>query len=246
MKHFIPVQLLHTAYPSQGQQQVLAPQATKQLRIFQMKCINRSGNLCDIGILRALAPNQTFEYYFDGTNANSISPQVQSNTPAQIFSSNAGSALIVQANKTFNMIGVTVSTAANGGSTFQPQYWNGSSWQNLPDVMLAATYTSTGYQLLMFSAPIDWQPGGTGVGAINSLLYTIRIVSTGVTNTPAATNIQVGKLIDFSPGVNVNSGVESEFSVDYPLHLDSNEGIIPYFSVASPYNLVSAFYSQDN
>jgi hypothetical protein len=243
--HFIPVIPLHTSYGDQAKTIVLAPLPSKQIRIFQLKLINRSGNLCDTGILISLAPNQTKQFYYDGAIAHDISSSVQNNTAAQIFDTTAGTAIVVQAKKKFNMIGIVVSTAATGSPSFTPKYFNGSSFVDIPDVMNVPIFGSIGYALLVFSSPIDWVQGG-GLTGIDSLLYTIKILGASVGNQPQATSIKVASMVDFSPGVNINSGMENDWSIDYPLHLEANEGLIPYFSVASPLNLVTAFYSQDN
>jgi len=224
---------------------VLSPLASKQIRIYQVKLLNRSNDLCDIGILRKLADEQRKVFYFDGAIPTEITSEMNSNISSQVFDTAANTALIVQARRKFNLIGIIVSTAQTGTPVFEAQYFNGTSFVALPDVIQTIDLANTGYALLVFSSPLDQEVGGEP--GTDQSLYTIKIVATTApTNAPEITSVQVASMIDFSPGVNINSGMEDSWSVDYPFHLEANEGLIPFFSNPSDLNLVTAFYSQDN
>lgn len=245
MNHSIPVEHLHTSYGEKGQSMVLSPLASKQIRIYQVKLLNRSNNLCDVGILRKLADEQRKIFYYDGAVVSEITSAINASTPSIVFDVAANTALIVQARRKFNLIGIIVSTVETGTPVYEGQYFNGTAFVPLPDIIQTINLVNLGYSLLVFSSPLDQEVGGEP--GTDQSLYTIKIVATTApTNAPEITSVQVASMIDFSPGVNINSGMEDSWSVDYPFHLEANEGLIPFFSNPSDLNLVTAFYSQDN
>ncbi len=249
MAHSIPVEHLHVGYGQKGQDLVLSPQLSKQIKMFQVKLLNRSGDLCDIGVLRKLAAEQIKVFSSDGLNTSDITNAINSAASSTVFDLNAlpvsDAALILQAKRRINLVGINVLVAQTGTPVYQIQYYNGSAFVSVPDVIQVIDFANTGYALLVFNSPLDQVVGGEP--NTDQTLYTIKIVATTAPTTPVdIDSVQIASMIDFASGVNVGSGIESNFTTEYPFHLDSNEGILPFFSTANDKNLVSIFYSQDD
>lgn len=244
MRHSIPIENLCESYNQKAQSLLLSPVVGKQIKLFQIKLLNRSGDFCSIGIFRKLADAGRSVYYYNGTTATNITSRINAGTASQINDTTVGTSLVVQAKRKFGLVGIVVSTASTGSPTFTANYFNGTAFIPLPDIIETVSFGATGYTLLVFSAPLDWVPGG--LAGTDQTLYTVKIDTATAGSAAQATSVQVASMLDFAPFVNTNSGLEQSWSVDYPIHLEANEGLLPYFSNPSDKNLVTAFYSQDN
>ena len=240
----IPVQRLHTAYVGKGQDMVLSPLSSKQMRVFNAKIVNRSGGFCNVGLLTKLANTSRKVWYNNATARTEKTTLADAGSAFQINASSAGTGLVVQAKKKFNMIGIVVSTASTGSPTFSAKYYNGSTWTTLPDMIQTISFAATGYVLLVFSAPFDWAVGG--YSDTDTTMYSVEILTTSSGNSAEATSCIVAQMIDYAGNVNQDSGIEYNCDPMYPLVLEANEGIIPFFGTSHAGNLISAVYSQDD
>lgn len=239
-----PITPMHRGYEQNCNASLISPNAGKQLKVFDIRLLNRSGLISDIGFMKKLAASALQFFSLIGGVATDISAAIAKGTATGIFTVTGGDGFMVQSPKIFNMVGVTMSTAQTGSPVITINYWNGSAFTAVPNVIVVPNYTATGYVYLLFNAPRDWVPGGN-ISGLNSTKYTIEVTAASST-VGQANAIQVASLLDFSSNIPSDNGFERSYSIDYPLYLDANEGIIPYFSSASAKNMVTIAYSQED
>lgn len=225
---------------------VIATVSGKQLQVFSVTAHNRSGGAIDVGLAVKLAAG-SWKYgtltaastpdFLDATDA------IQAGTSTSVFTTTNNSGFLVQADRKFGMIGLTVSAAGAGG-TFTYKYYNGSTYATLTTIAVPADYSATGDKIIAFAAPHDWAPGSTaGVGGFDGM-YSIQVLATGAPGSAvSATAAWVSQFMAFREAVADNGALSLAFSDVRVFLLESGEAIVPYFGTASAANTVEGFYS---
>lgn len=221
-------------------EQVLAPTAGKQIRVFSGRLLNGSGSTISSGLFVNMA-NETRSVYelLSGTYTD-VTSTINAGSQITLCTTSANSGIVVQAPKKFHALKIS-SNAQTGSPTLSFQYYNGSSFVTVPSINESFTSYANGTNLFVFSAPNDWAVGGGG--ALDSDMYSIRIISTSSTNAPVSTSITAYYCVDFQYNIADNAALSVNFSENYPHHLQANEGVSSYFSVAGADNRVTAFYT---
>lgn len=245
-RHSIPINELHVGFGSQTGTALLSPLNNKQIKVYSMSMINRSGATCDIAILKSISSNKFKVFSYDGATVSEITTAIQGGTPSTICTTTSGSGLIIQSSKRFGFVSLGVSTAGTGSPTITLKYWNGSAFVSASSLYSQVDFSGSNAVFYInqdFNMKTD--PTSFNSGLDNNM-YAIQILVSGSTNSPQANSIVVGSTCEFSPQVSKNGTFSSSYDENYPLFLDGDEKIIPYFSVVSPNNMISCFYAQDN
>ena len=156
----------------------------------------------------------------------------------------------VQAATPFNVIGVTVSQAAAGGSpAYEYYYWNGSIWATL-NVLSAFDPSGTGDKYVTFLAPHDWaaftatdEPVAT-YGFTAGLYGVAVIAATAPSSTAAlATKIWPVRLLDYIETVGDGQSVVRRY--DHGMaKIPSGSSLVPYCSTADNANWITIDYTK--
>lgn len=223
-------------YAGKGRLPLLKAPSTLQLAVFFARAFyeNSAGSppTADVGVVRLLSKNniQVFNYS-SGTTYTSLAVP---NGSASTVISNAtnGNGFVVQAKRQFGMVGLNISQT--DAATITASYWNGASWSALT-VIAALSASSAAETRLIFLPPLDWAQGGDGI--LQSNLYAVRIVTaTKPTANIQANDLWVGSWIEFYRNLAAGQGVAVRFQDDYPLLLEADEGIMPYFATSTTDN----------
>ncbi len=149
----------------------------------------------------------------------------------------------IQAFYQFNFVAITVSTAEAGSPVFSLQYWNGSTYATLNTIEAPASYSS-GLQLIVFHAPIDWAKGGPTDEGYDERMYHIRVRATTAPSTnPLATDIVVARFVDYNEVIDTGEII----SIDYehaPMRFLGGNALMAYFSTADNDNFIEASYRE--
>lgn len=244
------LQTVSSAYANKAKSPVLMPRGDQQLRLVSAKLLNMSGGAADLGVFRNLKNIFDFYQWTDATTtAVSVTAAILAGTATSIFTVTNNDGFIAGASEKFSLVGFNVSQADGGGAVYQYHYWNGAAWTALTAYSSSSAYSSAGEVIsAVFPAPADWAVGGSGTGVSQSQ-YNIRVRAT--TAGAAAVKVNsgwVGSLIDFAPAVaDKGSFSWSVTSLELALKWASQEGLLPYFSVANAKNSVFAqFWVQDS
>jgi hypothetical protein len=232
-------------YAEKGKSDALAAPSNKQLKIHSVVALNRSGAAIDTGLCRKLA-ERSWEFgqlvdasapdFVDATDA------IQAGTATDIFTTTNNDGFLVQAEKSFNIIGLNVSTASAGG-VFEYTYFNGTAYVALTTIEVPS-YASTGTKLIVFPAPSDWVKGTTVAVGGSTSLYSIRVrATTAPAAAVQANDLWVAKFIAFHSALVNNASLEVNFDGNFPLVFDALETVMPYFGTASAANMVMGFYT---
>lgn len=237
------VQTLATQFPANANTPVLAPVSGRQLSVYSLKCINRSGGACDMGVFRKFGPKNWLLGAVASNVLSDITAAVQAGTASQIVSTTNNDGYLVSSKEAFNLIGLKVSQAQAGTPTYTYQYWNGSTWATLITIAVPASYGS-GNQLVVFATPVDWVPGGGTVTGLDATKYNILVRATAAPSTAVQVNdAWVAQMLDFFPGVADKASATWQTSnVELPLIFESQDALLPYFSSANTANMVTAQY----
>jgi hypothetical protein len=233
-------------YEQKAKSAAISPASSQQLRLYSFVLQNRSGGELNIGALVRLdLANAGFGQLVAASSPNfsDALAAIIAGTTVTIFSTTVNDGFIVQAHKPFNLAGMTVSQASTGSPVYAYEYWNGVSWAALPDVFETPDYSSTGDKYLMFNTPRDWSQGTDAATGGDSAKYTIRAKATTAPGTAVKiTALWLGSLIHYMEDVPDKMALSMEYPFEHPRLLDANESFMPYFSAASPKNLITAVY----
>lgn len=239
------IQDLHIAYEQKSKASVLAPGAGEQLQLHTVIMHNRFVGASDLGLLIKLGPTGYLMGLLQGGSAVAdITAAIQAGSTQDVFTTANNDGFLIQSAKRFNLIGLEITQAQGAGTpVYAYQYYNGTSYVALTDIIESPNFSSTGSKLLVFSAPRDWVPGSTGAVGGNSGMYSIRaIATTAPAQAVQANEIWVGKFLHFQAQVTTNGNLSITFPYEQPKLLDGGEGVLPYFSNADAKNLVTALY----
>lgn len=239
----LPLQVRHVGYNQICKSPVASAAANKQLYVYGGRIENGSGGSVAGGILKRL--NVTDAVLFSQISAaatpDAVSAQQILGTATNIFTTNDNDGYLVQANTQFDLIGFNVSSGSAAG-TFTYQYWNGASWATLTTIAVPATY-ATGTQIVVFQAPIDWVAGTDAtVGGADGKFSILVRATTHPTNAVVANDLWVGKFLCYSKVIVDGGFLELPNFELFPLILEGNEAILPYFSAANANNSVVIYY----
>lgn len=235
---------LHTAYEQKAKASVLSPGANQQILLHDLILHNRSGGNANLGALIKLnSLGYLFGLLQSGNPVVDVTTLIQAGTVQDIITTTANDGFLVQSERKFNLIGLAVSQAQTGTPVYAFEYYNGTSYVALPDIIETPDFSTTGDKTLVFSAPRDWALGSTLAVGGSSTRYSIRVIATTApTQAVQANDVWIGKLLHYQAQVPHNGNMTLGYHHKIPRVLDSLEGIMPYFSVASASNLVSAQY----
>lgn len=237
------IQSLAVQFPANANTPVLTPVSGRQLSVYQLKCINRSGGACDMGVLRKFGPAN---WMIGGVASNSLTDltaNIQAGTASTIVTTTNNDGFLASSKEKFNLIGLKVSQAQAGSPVYTYQYWNGTTWSTLTTIAVPASYSS-GSQIVIFATPVDWVPGGSTVTGLDQSKYNILVRATTAPSTAVQVNdAWIAQLIDFFPQVANNSaGVWQTANMELALQFESQDSLLPYFSSANAANMVSGQY----
>lgn len=157
---------------------------------------------------------------------------------------------VVQADHKFNILGITVSTAASGGSpAYDYAYWNGSAWTTL-NTLATPDFSSTGDTYLEFLTPHDWTPLASGdtpvdTDGLTAGDYAIRVRATTAPSSTAAlaTVLWTVSLLDYVEVV--GDGQSSITSREVlPLVVPNGCAVVGYCSTADNNNHIFLSYTK--
>ncbi len=236
------------AYEQQGKSAVISPGSGQQILLHSLVLQNRSGGTIDMGLGIKL-DNTGFKVgklvalntpqLADATSA------IQAGTATNIFTSTDNDGYLIQSSAKFSLVGFTISQVQTGSPVYAYEYWNGTAWTALPDVIATPGYLALTDTLLVFSPPRDWALGTDASVGGSSTMYSVRARATTHSNQAVkATAVWVAKFLHFQAQV-PNNGLLSWVSstdLDAPVLLDGGQGVLPFFATASALNLVTARY----
>lgn len=166
-----------------------------------------------------------------------------------LFTTTNNGGFVIQALDKFGIVGLSVSTAASGGSpVYEYMYWNGSAYATLT-LVETPSWSSTGEKTIAFVPPIDWATNsGTAVSSdgLTTGYYSIRVRATTASSSAGGTAsiAWVAKLYDFKANVSDTAVLNAiPEDSDRGIVLQGGESIIPYFETAHADNSVSVRYS---
>lgn len=242
MKYGSQILDLHTAYEQKAKAAVISPGDGQQLLLHSAILHNRSGASANLGVLVRLA-DYKFGTLPSGAAVVDATAAIAAGTTQNIFTTTNNDGFLLQSKKKFNLIGLEITQASTGSPAYTYQYYNGTAWTALPDVIEVPSYSGTGSSLLVFTAPRDWAVGTPAADGGDSDKYAIRVRATTAPGQAVQANaLWVGKFIHFQEAVADNGNLSVTFPYEQPKLLDGGEGILPYFGTASASNCVSALY----
>jgi hypothetical protein len=245
-RHSIPIQTAHVGFGASNGTAVISPLINKQIKLFSISLVNRSGSPSDIAVLKGIAVSQFKVFTYSGSSASDVTSTIQGGSNINVCTTSSGSGLIIQSTKKFGFIALNINTAQTGSPTIAYQFWNGSAFASATGISVPTSFGSGNNVIYLTQDYLMGVGANSFDSSLDSSMYTIRISVASSGNTPTANSIVVGSTVDFMPQIPNNSSFTSSFSEDYPLTLDGNEKLIPYFSSVNSNNLVSLFYAQDN
>lgn len=238
-----PILHLNTGYSSNGFDAVIGSQQGSQVQVYSARMINESGSASDMAVLQALAENAVTIYTYDGSAATDVTADIA--LGADLFTSTAGSGIIIETSKKIQSFLVNVSTAQSGAQTFLVQYSDGSTVQSALQIVSIPTTFSAGAQAVLFSHGLDYAPG-CGIVGTDSSKYQIVLTCVEGGESAQIDALKAAISVQYSPAIPNNSSLEAAFSEQYPLMLEAGESIVPFFEVDSVNNKVIAFYQFQN
>lgn len=232
-------------YAEMGKTPIVSPPSGKQLKVYSISTLNRSGAAADLGLALKF-PNAAWEI---GSIVAASTPDfltktaaIQAGTATVMLTVTNNDGYLIQCKHPFNVVGITVSEAATGG-TFTYEYYNGSAYTTLTTIAVP-TYSATGDKYLTFGIPVDWAVGTTAAVGGSTSLYSILVRHTTAPGDTGSFNAAwVGRFLTFRSQVANNSSLSLGFDELNPYVLESGESIIPYFGTASANNCTEAFYA---
>jgi hypothetical protein len=218
------------------------------MRLHQFAVTNRSGSALDAGLAVQFSTSGFKVHTLDASSspdATDVTTTVQARTAITVFTTDLNDGFLIQARIPFNIVFLNVSTAAGGSPVFAYEYYNGTSYTTLTTIS-APTFTAAGETYLIFQTPHDWAVGTTSDVGGDSRFYSVRVYSTTApTTTECQVNrILVSRFLDFYESLPDNGSLSLTFDTAYPLDLETNEALLPYFSTANAANLIRGFYEQ--
>lgn len=156
----------------------------------------------------------------------------------------ANSGFVVAAKTPFNLIGVTLATAAATAGTVYYQYSNGTAFSNLTTVTTGAMNATPGDIYFMFLKPHDFAPFTTAVNGVPAGNYAFRAVfSTAPTTTsPLATELWVCNLVDYVESCDAGKSILWDSGGD--VRIPGNLGIVAYAATADAENWINIEYTE--
>jgi hypothetical protein len=245
------IQTFFGGYDQRGKAAVVSPGDSQQLLLHAVTLQNRSGAAMDMGVGVRLSATSDNGFKF-GTLVALADPQltdasvaIAAGTAQNIFTTTVNNGFLVQAKSRFSLIGLTISQVQTGAPVYAYEYWNGSAWTALPDMIATPVYTSTTDIWIVFSPPRDWVTGGDATTGVSSGYYAVRVRATTAPGQIVKANaIWVAKFLHFQADVASNGclSLVASYDLGAPIVLDALEGILPYFETATAANLVTARY----
>jgi len=231
------------AYPTKGKLSAFPVPSANQVNVYNARSFNNSGGVQNVGILQLFINAQTriWQFVNVGPVYTDLTPALNTGTASVIFSGANNDGFYAQANSQFGMLGLTISTAAAGG-TFVYKYWNGTSLVTLPTLEVPVDYSATGDTWIVFQPPTDWVKGGPA--QLNQNQYTIFVQSTTAPAGPVSANFRwLAGVLELVENVPNNAYVQLSFPDSKPFLLEGGQGLIPYFSTPNASNQFGAYYS---
>jgi len=244
-----PIQHLNTGYAGVGYNPVIASQAGSQIQLYSMRTINESGSSSDMAILQTLSTNAVTVYtYTPPSTITNVTASLLAGSNVALFNATAGSGIIIESMKKIQGFLVNVSVNQAGANTFAISYSTGSAFSSVLQVLnVPATFNGApnGQFAVLFSPGNDYA-AGCGLTGTDSSKFQIRFTAVSAGSTCSINALRAAIAVSYSPSVASNSALESVFSEQYPLLLESGESIVPFFETASNNNKVIAFYQYQN
>ncbi len=229
-----------------GPDSVLSPISTYQAIIHKLECHNRSNGAIDVGIVKKFPSNLLHIGELDASDTpdyqSDVIAAILAGTATQVISTTNDDGFLVQSTKPFNVVGMNVQQADGGGSTYTMTYFDGTNYVTMPPIK-AIALGSTGNVVMAFDTPHDWASGTTAaVGGVSGL-YSMKVTAT--TAGAAATkldNLWMGELLAFQDALADNGKLTLEYDKEFPLVLEAQEAIMPFFATAAAGNQMSGIY----
>lgn len=233
----------HAGYAVKCTGSVLSAPAGQQLLIHSLHAYNNSLASCDIGIAKSL-DEAAWKLWSIAATTTNVSATIQAASAVSLFGTTNNYGFIAQATKQFSLLTFNISQEATGSPVYAYAYWNGSTWAALT-LQETPVYTSPSTQMqIAFNAPSDWALG-SGVTGADSDKYSIRaLATTAPSQAVEIDTLTLGAWIGFRKSIATAQQLQIVFRTR-PLLLDSNEAILPYFSVASANNSVEVAYQNN-
>lgn len=149
---------------------------------------------------------------------------------------------VVQSDREFNIVGITVSTAEAGSPVYAYKYWNGSAWTALT-TLAAPDYSGAGDTYLTFLKPHDWaalESSDTPVATdgLTAGKYAILAqATTAPTTAPLATELWAVELIDYVEAV--GDGKSITLLANGEIKMPHSGPIVPYCGTADDDNWIN-------
>ncbi|TXH16908.1 MAG: hypothetical protein E6R03_04720 [Hyphomicrobiaceae bacterium] len=154
---------------------------------------------------------------------------------------------VIQCKDKFNLVGLTISQAAEGSPVFLYEYFNGTSFVTLSQVLDTPVLTGLGDTYLTFLTPSDFAPipAGNSLATTDGLTvgyYAIRMKATTAPSTAAlASVIWTAAVDDYLE--KLSDGSVSILEEPDILRVLPGRSIMPYFADADEGNYAIVKYS---
>lgn len=249
MSKLSPLQTFHVNYDQQGKDAALSAAATVQLRLRSINAMNRSGAAIDVALLVRRGNGSYSFAQIDASAtpdklANTADADLKAGTATAIATTTNNDGYLIESNEPFNLVGFNLSTNGVAG-TYTFEYFNGTAYTALTNIIQTPDYLASATSLLMFNAPHDWVVGSTAAVSTDSTSKFTLLVrgTTAPTTAPVADDIWVGKTLVFQEALADNGTVSFEYVGDVSdLLLEGSDELMPYFATANAANLVFGTY----
>lgn len=232
----------HVGYAAICTNSALSAPAGMQLLIHTLHAYNNSGSTADIGVAKQFDPIQ-WKLWQITASITDVSATVKAASAVTLFDTTNSHGFVIQAKKPFGLLTFNISQAQTGAPVYTYEYWNGSTWTTLVK-QETPVYTATGQMQLAFNAPSDWAIG-SGVTGADTDKYSLRILASTAPGTAVKIDsLALASWIGFRKSIGSGLQLQILFKTR-PLLLESNEAILPYFSVASGNNSVEVAYQNN-
>lgn len=240
-----PLEFSHSSYDENGKTAVVNAPQGQQLALYVAKVSNLSGDENDCGVARKL-DNGSWKFWklddSDTPDATDNTSTIQAGTSVTLFEA-TNDGFLVQADRPFNMIGLTVGTAETGSPVYSYEFYNGSSYETLTTID-TFDLSGTGDSVAAFLAPHDWAAGTTAAVGGDSDKYSIRVRSTTAPSTAVViSSLWVGQFLAYQEALADNGYLEVVYDDERPMIFESGEGVLPYFKTANASNHVNVQYT---
>lgn len=229
----------NSGYNYLGLTEVLTADDSKQLQVEAISAYNGTASPLRVGLFSSIINDHYKVFTVQATDVE-VTDTIQAGSEITMFTTTGDHGVLFQSKEKFNMIAFNISQEEADFPAYTYQYLTDGGWADLT-LVNTPSYVSTGIQVAVFNAPVDWIVGDNVFGG-DDTLYTVKVLATTPpTQAVKIDSLKLGRMIKYSDYVPAYGALEVDFKED-PYLLQSQESIIPFFSYASASNTISIDY----